>query len=371
MIRRIALVLAFLAPSLAQAQPIGSLPEETTFSDLFEVAIWDPSETNPFDATKRMSLSLLLSGAGSALSVTDGVTIVGDTALLTFAGATVADSGGGNATVTILGGGGGSFLSLSDTPNAFAASQCLAADGAGTALQFQACVTGGGADGVIESIGFTGRSVSIGRSIGADVTGTLPADAYDDRVSTWAHTSNPTGMVPPSRLGTGIKNDMTFLRGDSTYAAPPTLTAGTTSGLLISGSAISFSPQRLSRLGSEDISRSDDLVLKNESDANFPTLISIQSFLEDIAGDNLAVDSNNRQLNAVPTRLSLFEEGIELTNDLHGINFRGFEVVVLDTPQGIANIRFGSILQDEGSELSEDGAHIVNYTGAGITASFG
>ena len=35
------------------------------------------------------------------------------------------------------------------------------------------------------------------------------------------------------------------------------------------------------------------------------------------------------------------------------------------------NIRFGSILQDEGSELSEDGAHIVNYTGAGITASFG
>ena len=99
--------------------------------------------------------------------------------------------------------GGGSFLSLSDTPNAFAASQCLAADGAGTALQFQACVTGGGADGVIESIGFTGRSVAIGRSIGADVSGTLPAGAFDDRIEPWAHAVNPTGLVPPSRLGTG------------------------------------------------------------------------------------------------------------------------------------------------------------------------
>ena len=67
---------------------------------------------------------------------------------------------------------------------------------------------------------------------------------------------------------------------------------------------------------------------------------------------------------------ALYEEGIELTSNLHGINFRGFEVVVLDTPQGIANIRFGSILQDEGTELSEDGSHIVNYTGAGITSSF-
>ena len=67
---------------------------------------------------------------------------------------------------------------------------------------------------------------------------------------------------------------------------------------------------------------------------------------------------------------ALFEEGIELTSNLQGINFRGFEVVVLDTPQSIANIRFGSILQDEGTELSEDGAHIVNYTGAGVTSSF-
>ena len=135
-----------------------------------------------------------------------------------------------------------------------------------------------------------------------------------------------------------------------------------------------------------------------------PFRISLRS----IAGDNLELDStNHRQIHALPndgvvtggsvsggtatfTRsvggdvdvtgfftehdvppFALFEEGIELTGDLQGINFRGFEVVVLDTPQNIANIRFGSILQDEGSELSEDGAHIVNYTGAGITASFG
>ena len=79
-----------------------------------------------------------------------------------------------------------------------------------------------------------------------------------------------------------------------------TLTASSTSGLLISGSAISFSPSRLPRLGgSETVSRSDDLVLKNESDANFPGLISVHNFLTSIAGDNLVVDSNNRQINAL------------------------------------------------------------------------
>ena len=92
-----------------------------------------------------------------------------------------------------------------------------------------------------------------------------------------------------------------------------------------------------------------------------------------IAGSGITLTpgaGNNRTIVANSQPFALYEEGIELTSNLHGINFRGFEVVVLDTPQGIANIRFGSILQDEGTELSEDGSHIVNYTGAGITSSF-
>ena len=106
---RISLFLALLAalvPALVSAQPISSLDEETTFSALFEVAIWDPSESNPFDATKRMALSLLPAGGG----------------------------GGGSST----------FTGLTDTPAAITASQCVQGNGAGTALVFAACGSGGG-----------------------------------------------------------------------------------------------------------------------------------------------------------------------------------------------------------------------------------
>ena len=99
-------LLVVLVPGLVSAQPISSLDEETTFSNLFEVAIWDPSESNPFDATKRMALSLLPAGGG----------------------------GGGSST----------FTGLTDTPAAITASQCVQGNGAGTALVFAACSTGGG-----------------------------------------------------------------------------------------------------------------------------------------------------------------------------------------------------------------------------------
>ena len=52
-------LLAVLVPALVSAQSIISeLDEETTYSATLEVAVWDPSETNPFLATKRMALSL-------------------------------------------------------------------------------------------------------------------------------------------------------------------------------------------------------------------------------------------------------------------------------------------------------------------------
>ena len=101
--------------------------------------------------------------------------------------------------------------------------------------------------------------------------------------------------------GVGVNPSFNSTTGTLTVNVPggTTLTANATSGILISGSAISFSPTRLPRLGaSEPAARSDDLVLKNESDGNFPGLISIQNFLTGIAGDNLSVDADGRQLNA-------------------------------------------------------------------------
>ena len=215
--------LCLSAPSLALSQPIGSLTKETTFSNLFEVAIWDPSETDQFEATKRMALSLLLSGAGSALSVTDGTTTVADASTLTFSGATVADLGSGNVSLTIAAGG-GSALSVTDGTTTVSDTSTLTFSGAAT------------------------------------VTNPVTGDA----------------TVTISSSG---------------------LTANATSGLLISGSTIAISPSRLSRIDTNEVlARSDDIFFKNESDGNAPTLISVQDFLEDMAGDRLNVNSNNRQL---------------------------------------------------------------------------
>ena len=75
------------------------LDEETTYSDTLEVAVWDPSETNPFDATKRMALSLLPAGGG-----------------------------GGGATT---------FVDLTDTPAAIVAGQCVQGNGRGDCLDFR------------------------------------------------------------------------------------------------------------------------------------------------------------------------------------------------------------------------------------------
>ena len=46
------------------------------------------------------------------------------------------------------------------------------------------------------------------------------------------------------------------------------------------------------------VGRSDDLIVKNESASNAPRLVSLQDFLGDIAGANLTVNTNNRQLDA-------------------------------------------------------------------------
>ena len=107
MTSRFLALIAVLVPSLVSAQSIISeLDEETTYSATLEVAVWDPSETNPFSATKRMALSLLPAGGG-----------------------------GGGATT---------FVDLTDTPAAIAAGQCVQGNNAGTVLVFGSCGTGGG-----------------------------------------------------------------------------------------------------------------------------------------------------------------------------------------------------------------------------------
>ena len=96
--------------------------------------------------------------------------------------------------------------------------------------------------------------------------------------------------------GTNFSVDVSGLGGGG---GGTTLTANATSGLFISGSAITFTPSRLGRLASGEVpGRSDDLVLKNESESNAAELVSIQDFITAIAGNNLTIDSNNRQINA-------------------------------------------------------------------------
>ena len=82
------------------------------------------------------------------------------------------------------------------------------------------------------------------------------------------------------------------------------------------------------------------------------------------------INIGNNEIQMVVQPLRMLENGIELTNNLFGINVLGYGVDVLSTDQAIADIRFGPEFQDEGTQLSESGATVVNYVGAGVTSTF-
>ena len=168
--RRLIALLAVLSPALVSAQPISSLDEETTFSALFEVAIWDPSESNPFDATKRMALSLLPAGGG----------------------------GGGSST----------FTGLTDTPAAITASQCVQGNGAGTALVFAACGSGGGSSTFIGLTDVPSAFVnsSFLRSTASALQFRTPAQVRSD-IGANSASNLSTGTVADARIPSGIARD--------------------------------------------------------------------------------------------------------------------------------------------------------------------
>ena len=194
---------------------------------------------------------------------------------------------------------------------------------AGTALVFAACgaaltVTDGGSSvGNVRTITFTGASVAAGSGAN-EVAVTIPVgrDGTDGATGPAGAAGADGGTGPAGPAG------QTGATGATTN-----LTAADTSGLLISGTAISFSPARLARIdnsANEVLARSDDLLFKNESDENFPTLVSTTDFLASISGDRLSVNSNERQLDArsdyrgvAPVAATAYRTGdiIALTDD--------------------------------------------------------
>ena len=79
------------------------------------------------------------------------------------------------------------FVGLTETPSSLTASQCIAGNASGTALEFQVCTS---------------------------------IAAIDARIASWARLVNPTGTAPSARLGTGTASTATFLRGDGQWAPP-------------------------------------------------------------------------------------------------------------------------------------------------------
>ena len=265
----IALLFAVLLPSLAQAQG-PPLPNQTTVDNTQQITVYD-STLAENARNRRITVGLLR----------------------------------GNLPATITAG------------------QCVRGNSAGTALVFAACgaaltVTDGGSSvGNVRTITFTGASVAAGSGAN-EVAVTIPVgrDGTDGATGPAGAAGADGGTGPAGPAG------QTGATGATTN-----LTAADTSGLLISGTAISFSPARLARIdnsANEVLARSDDLLFKNESDENFPTLVSTTDFLASIAGDRLSVNSNERQLDArsdyrgvAPVAATAYRTGdiIALTDD--------------------------------------------------------
>ena len=66
--------------------------------------------------------------------------------------------------------------------------------------------SGGTADGVVETAVFAARTLTLGRTVGADLTASLPDMAFDDRIATYAR-ANPTGQILDAQIPASITRD--------------------------------------------------------------------------------------------------------------------------------------------------------------------
>ena len=287
--RLVALLIAVLLPSLAKAQG-PPLPDQTTVDNTQQITVYD-SKLTENERNRRITVGLLRGGlpatitanrcvqgnsagtalifatCGAPLTVTDGGSSVGNVRSITFTGASVAAGSGANeVAVTIPVGRDGT-------------------DGA----------TGPGPAGAAGTDGGTGPAGPAGQTGATGATGAGLALTVTDGGSTVGNTGTITFTGATVAAGSGAN------AANVTITPGSNLTAATASGLNISGRAISFSPAGLPRIdnsANEVLARSDDLIFKNETDGNNATLVSTTDFLASIAGDRLAVNSNERQLDS-------------------------------------------------------------------------
>lgn len=270
--RLIALFFAVLLTSQAQAQI--PLQDQTTIVDSQQITVYD-STLPARERNRRITVGLLRSGLPATIE--PGQCVQGNSAgtALVFA-------------VCATGGGASVFTGLSDTPNSLMDGAYLRSTA--TALVFQTAAQVRADIGANDASNLTAGTVADAR---------IPVGIARDSelITAWTGLSDSPSAITAGQCVQGNASGTALIFAACGTGGGTPLTAAANSGLTITGSAIIFAPAGLPRVGtSEVIGRSDDLIIKNESEANDATLVSFQDFLEDIAGDRMNVNTNNRQL---------------------------------------------------------------------------